>query len=187
LSQGAYAKRIVEKAGLVGCNPCATPMEPRLKLSKNSTAPKVEGTMYISTIGNLRYLVNTRPNLAFSVGYVSRFLERPTQEHLAVVKRIVRYVAWPVHYGCQYGRNEDWKLVGYGDSDLIGDMDSSKSTTGVAHFLGENLISWQSQKQKVVVLSTSEAECMAVSVVACQGVWLARLLGDLRSIVVEGC
>jgi hypothetical protein len=85
LSQGAYAARIVEKAGLAGCNSCATPMEPRLKLSKDSTAPAVDGTMYRSLVGSLRYLVNTRPDLAFSVGYVSRFLERPTEEHLAAV------------------------------------------------------------------------------------------------------
>lgn len=76
LSQGAYAAKIVEKAGLIGCNLCATPMEPRLKLSQKSSAPLVDGTTYRSLVGSLRYLVNTRPDLAFSVGYVSRFMER---------------------------------------------------------------------------------------------------------------
>jgi hypothetical protein len=71
LSQGAYAARIVEKAGPLGCNPCATPMEPRIKLSKDSTAPEVDPTKYRSIVGSLRYLVNTRPDLAYSVGYVS--------------------------------------------------------------------------------------------------------------------
>jgi hypothetical protein len=56
LSQGAYAKSIVEKDGLAGCNPCATPMEPRFKLSKDSTAPEVDVTMYRSIVGSLRYL-----------------------------------------------------------------------------------------------------------------------------------
>jgi hypothetical protein len=82
LSQGAYADSIVDKAGLVGCNPCVTPMEPRLKLSKDSSARMIDQTMYRSLVGSLRYLVNTRPDLAFLVGYVSRFLERPTEEHL---------------------------------------------------------------------------------------------------------
>jgi hypothetical protein len=142
-------------------------MEPRLKLSKDSLASMVDQTMYRSLIGSLRYLVNTRPSLAFSVAYVSRFLERPIEEHLAAIKRIVRYVARTVHLGCQYGRNENWKLVGYSDSDLAGDVDSSKSTTGVAYLLGENLISWQSQKQKVVVLSTCEAKYIAASATTC--------------------
>lgn len=87
--------------------------------------------------------------------------------------------------GCQYRRDEQWSLVGYCDSDLDGDIDTSKSTRGVAYFLGKSMISWQSQKQKVVALSTCEAEYMAASVAACQGVWLARLLGDFRSTTVE--
>jgi hypothetical protein len=186
LSQGAYDARIIEKAGLTGCSSCASPMVLRLKLSKNSTACVVDGTMYRSLVGSLRYLVNTRPGLAFSLGYVSRFLERPTEEHLAVVKRIVRYVARTMHYGCQDGKNQNCKLVGYSDSDLAGDIDSSKSTTRVAFLLGENMISWQSQKQKVVALSTCEAEYMAALVVACQGIWLSQPPGDLRSRAVEG-
>jgi hypothetical protein len=93
LSQGAYAERIVEKAGLTGCNPCATPLEPRTQLSENSTAPPVDGTEYRSLVGSLRYLVNTRPDLAYAVGYVSRFMQKPTEEHRAAVKTIVRYVA----------------------------------------------------------------------------------------------
>jgi hypothetical protein len=97
----------VDNVGLAGCNPCATPMEPRLKLSKNTSAPTVDETMYMSLVGSLRYLVNTRPDLAFSVSYVNRFLERPTEEHFAAVKRIIRYVAGTVHLGCQFGRNEN--------------------------------------------------------------------------------
>jgi hypothetical protein len=44
LSQGAYAARIVAKAGLTGCNPYATPMEPKSKHSKSSSTPEVDGT-----------------------------------------------------------------------------------------------------------------------------------------------
>jgi hypothetical protein len=43
--------------------------------------------------GGLRYLLNTRPDLAFVVGYVSHFLEEPQEDHLAAVKKILRYVA----------------------------------------------------------------------------------------------
>jgi hypothetical protein len=59
-----------------------------------------------------------------------------------------------------------WKLVGYSDSDLADDTYSIKSTTGVAFLLGENLISWQPQKQKVVALSNCEAEYIAASAAA---------------------
>jgi hypothetical protein len=160
-------------------------MEPRLRLSKESLAPLVDGTTYRSLVGSLRYLINTSPDLEFLVGYVSRFMKRPTEEHLAIIKRIIQYVAGTLHLGCQYGRDDQWNLIGYCDSDLARGIDSSKSTTWVAYFLCKNMISWQSKKQKVVALSTCETEYIAASIAACQGIWLAWLLGDLRSTTVE--
>jgi hypothetical protein len=155
-------------------------MESRLKLSKTSSAPLVDATHYRSIVGSLRYLVNSRPDLAFSVGYVSRFMEAPTTEHLTAVKRILRYVAGTLHYGCFYKREKEASLVGYSDSDLAGDVDTRKSTSGIFFFLGNNVITWQSQKQKVVALSSCEAEYIAATTAACQGVWLARLLAELK-------
>jgi hypothetical protein len=64
-----------------------------LKLSKQSTQPLVYATTYRSIVGSLRYLVNTRPDLASDVGYVSHFLEEPREDHLVAVKKFLRYVA----------------------------------------------------------------------------------------------
>jgi hypothetical protein len=75
LSQGAYAVKLLERCGLARRNPCQTPMEARLKLSKQSTQPLVDATTYQSIVESLRYLVNSHPDLAFAIGYVSRFLE----------------------------------------------------------------------------------------------------------------
>jgi hypothetical protein len=105
----------------------------------------VDETEYRSLVGSLRYLVNTRPDLAYSVGYISKFMERPIEEHLAAAKRIVRYVAGTIHFGRWYTRDEQWSLIGFYDSDLAGDVDISKSTIGVAYFLGKSMVSWQSQ------------------------------------------
>ena len=122
-----------------GCNPCHIPIEPRFKLSKKSSAPLTNTMTYRSVVGSLRYLVNTRPDLAFSVGYVSRFMEEPTTEHLAVVKRILRYVAGTVEYGCRYTRlTGGARLTGYSDNDMAGDVDTRKSTSGVLFFLGRS-------------------------------------------------
>jgi hypothetical protein len=180
ICQKAYATKILESAGLAGCSPSVTPMEPRLKLSKQSSAPAVDQTRYRSIVGSLRYLVNSRPDLAYSVGYISRFMEAPTTEHLAAVKRVLRYVAGTIQFGCCYQRNQKAQLTGYSDSDLAGDVDTRKSTTGVIYFLGNNVITWQSQKQRVVALSSCEAEYIAAATAACQGVWLARLLAELK-------
>lgn len=180
LRQTAYAKHIVELGGLTGCNLAHTPMEERLKLSRDSTAEEVDATEYRRIVGSLRYLVHTRPDLAFAVGYVSRFMQRPTAEHQQAVKRILRYVAGTSDYGLHYPRCPGAEhFIGYSDSDLAGDIDTSKSTTGTMFFLRKCLVSWQSVKQQVVALSSCEAEYIAATTASTQALWLARLLGDL--------
>jgi hypothetical protein len=188
LSQGAYASKLLERAGMAGCNPVHVPMEPRLKLSKESKAPAADATLYRSVVGCLRYLVHTRPDISFAVGYVSRFMEKPTTEHLAAVKYLLRYVAGTINLGCRYtssgdamltGFMGDGSLTGFSDSDMAGDVDDRKSTSGVLFMLGGNPVTWQSTKQKIVALSTCEAEYVAATTAACQGVWLKRLTEDL--------
>ena len=77
LGQSVYASKPLERSSKAKCKPCMTPMEEWLKLMKASTTAKVDATLYRSIIGGLRYLVHTRPDIAFSVGYVSRFMEDP--------------------------------------------------------------------------------------------------------------
>ena len=82
LRQTHYAKRILELGGMTGCDLAHTPMEKKLKLSRESTAEEVDPTHYRWLIGSLCYLVHTQPNIAFAVGYMSLFMERPMMEHL---------------------------------------------------------------------------------------------------------
>lgn len=147
-----------------------TPMEQRVKLVEGDKETAVDATRYRSVIGSLRYLVNTRPDIAYAVGLASRFMEAPNNEHWAAVKRIIRYISGTVNYGCKFvgGNYSDMGLLGYTDNDYGGDLVHRKSTTGVAFFLGSNLVTWTSQKQKGVSLSTCEAEYIAAASGACQ-------------------
>jgi hypothetical protein len=101
-----YVEMILDEAGLDDCNPYHTSMESRLHLSKTGDTPRVDATLYQSLIGSLRYLGNTRPDLAYLVGYVSRFMEEPREEHLKAVKRILRYITGTKHWGVTYTPNE---------------------------------------------------------------------------------
>jgi hypothetical protein len=131
-------KRIVELARLTNCNSALTLMEERLKLSRDSTTEEVDATQYWRLVESLCYIVHTRPDLAYSSGYVSRFLQRPTTEHEQDVKRIVRYVAGTLDHGLYYLRCPgEAHLVGYSDSDHAGDIDTSNSTSGILFFLLE--------------------------------------------------
>ena len=77
LGQSAYASKLLERSGMAKCKSCVISMEERLKLTKASTTAKVDATLYRSIVSGLRYLVHTRPDIAFAVGYVSRFMEDP--------------------------------------------------------------------------------------------------------------
>jgi hypothetical protein len=184
LCQSSYALKILENAGMKGCNPSHVPMENRLRLSKNDKSLPVDKTKYRSVIGSLRYLVNTRPDIAYAVRIVSRFMEDPRGSHWSAVKHILRYIAGTVNYGCTYRKQgtTESNLTGFSDSDLAGDVDDRKSTSGSVFMLGSSLVTWASQKQRVVALSSCEAEYIASANAACQGIWLSRLLGELLGI-----
>ena len=77
------------------------------------------------------------------------------------------------------------QLTIFSDVDMAGDIDGWRSTSVVLVFLGSALISWLSLKQKVVALSTCEAEYVAAATTACQVVWLRRLLGELTGMEVH--
>jgi hypothetical protein len=165
---------------LTDCNPALTQMEERLKLSHDSTTEEVDATQYRRLVGSLHYLAHTQPDLAFSVGYVSWFMQRPTTEHQQAVKRIIHYVAGTLDHGLYYPRClGEAHLVRYSDNDHTGDIDTSKSTSEILFFFSKSLISWQSVKQQVVAFSSCEAEYIATSTASTQAIWLVRLLGDL--------
>ena len=104
---------------------------------------------------------------------------------MAAVKQILRYIKGTLDFGCIYEKGSNEGLHGYSDSDMAGDVDDRKSTSGMVFYFGNNLISWCSQKQRVVALSSCEAEYIAASIAACQAVWLGRLLADLTKKKVE--
>jgi hypothetical protein len=143
-------------------------MENRLKLSKESTEVPVDATEYCSIVGALRYLLHTCSELTFIVGYLSHFMEEPRGDHLAAVKRVLRYVAGTRDLGLFYTKQEGPpKLTGFSDVDLGGDIDTRRSTSDIVFFLDGNPISWQSSKQKVVALSSCKTEYMAAVAMAC--------------------
>lgn len=119
-------------------NSCNVPMENKLK------PPLFDATKFRSFIGTLSYLGNIRPDIAYSVGIVSRHMETPRASHLEAVKKIMRYLAGTINYGCCYKKQEKFKpkLTGFNDSDLAGDVDGRKSASGRVFLLGSSLVTW---------------------------------------------
>ena len=134
---------------------------------------------YQSAVGSLMYaMIATRPDIAFAVGAVSRFMSNPGNKHWEAVKLILRYLCGTKNRClCLGGGNVS--IIGYTDSDYAGCSDSRKSTSGyIFQFMG-GAISWRSRLQKCTALSTTEAEYVAASEACKEAVWLSRLACDM--------
>ena len=109
-------------------------------------------------------------------------MENSYQEHYNGVKRVLRYVKVTEDYRLIYKKGElKGELIGYNDNDFRGDCNDRKSTSGHIFFFSGMGVSWSSQKQSVVALSSCEAEYIAATTASCQSVWMNRLIGELMN------
>lgn len=131
--------------------------------------------------GSLTYAVTVaRPDIAYAVGEISKFMENPNQSHVNAVKRIFRYLNHTKSLCITYGGGDtDDLLVGYTDADFARDVVTRRSTTGYVFRIGNGAITWRSQRQPTVALSTTEAEFMAISDGIKESIWLRQLLKDI--------
>ncbi|KAG6495659.1 hypothetical protein ZIOFF_043485 [Zingiber officinale] len=183
LRQSAYTKKILSQFKMTNCNSKKHPMEPKTQLHKELEGTPVNATEYRHIIGCLRYLLHTRTDLSYSVGMASRYMERPIIIHHKVVKQILKYLKGTIYFGLAYIKEpQEIGVFGYSDSDLAGDLDGRKSTSGMTFYFNESLVSWNSQKQKTVALSSCEAEFMAAITAACHALWLRSLASELTGV-----
>eukprot|EP01018_Ginkgo_biloba_P023828 Gb_00935 [translate_table: standard] len=99
MSQAKYAMDILKKFNMSDCKPLATPVKFGLKLSKYEDSDSVDATLYRQLIESLIYLTSTRPDIAYAVSLVYRFMTDPKIEHWKIVKRILRYIRGTKDYG----------------------------------------------------------------------------------------
>ena len=124
--------------------------------------------------------IHTRPDILFALGRLSQYLSDPAEHHGHALKALLRYVRSIVNLGIVYNASGSSDLIGYSDSDYALDRLDRKSILGYCFMLGEGPVSWMSRKQKSVATSTTEAEYMAMSTCAKEGLWITQLLKDMR-------
>ena len=106
-------------------------------------------------------------------------MHRPQQNHLDASLRIVHYLMGTIGYGVLLGKSEDLDIDGYTDADWASNPIDRKSTGGYFTFVGGNLVTWRSMKQKVVALSSAEAEFRGIKSGLTEIMWLRRLLTEI--------
>jgi hypothetical protein len=185
VGQPHYVQEILNRFGMDACRPRKTPLDANLNLSKD-TGKQDESLLgpYQELIGCLLYLTGcSRPDLAQSVGLLSRFMSAPTDMHFSAAKQVLRYLAGTSQLGLKFSGGENY-LVGYCDADYAGDVDKRKSTSGFVFIMNGAAISWASKLQPTVAMSTCEAEFVAAANAAKEALWLKTLLSDFTGKVV---
>ncbi|XP_016191782.1 uncharacterized protein LOC107632628 [Arachis ipaensis] len=148
ICQTKYIKDLLTKAGMRDAKAVPTPMVSNLKLSAHGEDVHHNLALYRSIVDGLQYATITRPEITFAVNKVSQFMHTPLKSHWKAVKRILRYLAGTIDYGLMLQRTNECQIYGFSDSDWDSDIDDRKSTSGFCVFLGPNLVSWSSRKQK---------------------------------------
>ncbi|XP_031503871.1 secreted RxLR effector protein 161-like [Nymphaea colorata] len=159
--------------------PTVTPAIVNSTPSKYNGHPFKEPSTYRSIVGGLLYATFTRPDIAFAVNKACQFMHDPTKEHWSYVKRILRYLKGTLNLGLHITKS-DFKLSWHADADWAGCPDDRRSTGGYLTFLGANLISWSSSKQRTVAKSSKEAEYKAMAEVVAEISWLQQILQELH-------
>ena len=185
LSQEEYVKKVLSRFNMDGSKPVSTPLACHFKLSKDQSPTteqdraQMDKVPYASAIGSLMYaMVCTRPDIAHAVGVVSRYMSNPGKQHWEAVKWILRYLRGTADYALCF-KKSDLGLEGFVDADMARDVDGRKSTMGYVYTLGGTAVSWVSKLQKIVALSTTEAEYVAMTEASKEMVWLQSFLEEL--------
>lgn len=106
-------------------------------------------------------------------------MHSPSEEHMNAVVRILRYLKSAPGKGLLFTKNNHLNIEGYTDSDWAGSVSDRKSTASYFTFVGGNLVTWRSKKQKVVALTGAEAEFRGMAKGLCELLWLKRLLTEI--------
>lgn len=149
LNKKSYALKILEKFAMSDAKSVSLPLANHFKLSNNQ-CPKTEDelkrmarVLYSNAVGSVMYLmICSRPDLAFSISVLSRYMSNPCEVHWEAMKWLLRYIKGTCDLGIEYRKqSESVILRGFTDSDYAGDKDNKKSTSAYVYTLCNSYIS----------------------------------------------
>ncbi|KAK4410175.1 Retrovirus-related Pol polyprotein from transposon TNT 1-94 [Sesamum angolense] len=187
LNQSSYVTSVLEKFSMKNAKATAVPLAAHFQLCKEqspkneSETEQMKNIPYSNAIGSVMYLmVSTRPDIAYAVSCLSRYMSNAGLPHWEALKWLLRYLNGSVSAGIKFSKHTDGvSLVGYVDSNYANDRDSRRSTTSYVFTLCGACISWKSQLQNIVALSTTEAEYIATTEAFKEAIWLKGILTEI--------
>jgi hypothetical protein len=178
LSQAEYAASVLHRYGMGDAYGVSTPIDGSVDLYESSES--ASDMPYREAIGSLIYLmVGTRPDIAYAMSQLSKFVESPTILQWNAVKRVMRYIKHTTNLGLCYRGDAGFELKGHCDSDWGGDKLTRRSTSGYIFCLSGAAVSWCSKRQTIVALSSTESEYVGLCFASKEAIWLRRMVNNL--------
>ena len=181
-------RHIYEFIQMMGLDPhtsssVGTPLDPAITYSKADCPRSVDAalkTKILQAHGKLIHLaIWARPDLAHSVSVLGRYIHSPSLKHWDAYLRIAKYLVRTKDFRIVYGTHDKGRrlaLYGFSDSDWGADLDDRKSTGAYVFFLDGASCSWKVKLSATALLSTQEAEYVALSEATKEALCLRMLL-----------
>ena len=179
LTQSKHAFDVLHRFHMENSKPTKTPCCPSSRLFPHDGVAFSDPTEFRSMVGAFQYLTFTRPNLAFSVHQLYRFMSKPTTVHLEAAKRFLRYIRGTLSHGISFTPSP-LTLTTFSDVDWAGDPFDHRSTTCLLVFLGPSPIFWSSKKHTTIACSSIEAKYCALATTNVEVSWLRILFKELH-------
>ncbi|RVW95647.1 Retrovirus-related Pol polyprotein from transposon TNT 1-94 [Vitis vinifera] len=183
LSQRTYIEKILKRFNMHNYSSTRVPILKGDKFSKaqcpqnDDEREEMRIIPYLSLVGSLMYAqVCTRPNIAFVVGMLGRYLSNPESQHWKAAKKVLRYLQGTKDLMLTYQRTNILDVVGFCDVDFVGCIDDKKSTMSYIFVMAGEVVSWKSVEQTLTTSSTMEAEYVAYYEAYCHAIWMRNFI-----------
>jgi Reverse transcriptase (RNA-dependent DNA polymerase)/gag-polypeptide of LTR copia-type len=183
LDQEQYLDRVLNKFGVTAAKHKAKTI-PATDFSNLRPATRsderIDASQYQQLIGSLMYaMVLTRPDFAFVLGCLARYMSDPAVHHGHAAKELMRYIRSTISQKIRFGPGGDEHFVIFTDADWANDKSDRKSVSGGVGIFHGGPFCWMSKKQRSVAKSSCESEYIAQAMYASQGQWAAQVFRDL--------
>ncbi|RVW12197.1 Retrovirus-related Pol polyprotein from transposon RE1 [Vitis vinifera] len=154
----------------------------------SSLIAKLDSIFTLRDLGQLSYFLAKTPGAVGEefvqvdgdpMDEVTQYRSVPTSAHWLSVKRILRYLQGTMQDGLLLSPSTNLTIKGFSDANWGAQLDDRRSSNGYLVYLGGNLVSWSSTKQKVVSHSSAESEYCGLALATAEIIWMQALLQEL--------
>jgi hypothetical protein len=188
VSQTNTIRTLLERAGMLDCNPAPTPCQAGIVFTKTDcpeTPNPESSTDFRRLIALANFISNwTRPDITFTVNKLCKYMSNPGPVHWQALKHLLRYLKGTLHLGLFYnfGAESEVKgLHGYTDASYADCPDTSKSTIGYVFYYGGAILSWYSKLHTFVTTCTNHSEYAALAHGAKEAQWMVYLFDQIEA------